>query len=91
MAQADERFHDVIYKATKNNRLIQMLNNLREQMYRYRIEYIKDIETHEGLVEEHEEILQTLKEKDLEAASIKIQKHIENQTAAISGFIHGQN
>lgn len=91
MAQADEHFHDVIYKATKNNRLIQMLNNLREQMYRYRIEYIKDIETHEGLVEEHEEILQALKQKDLEGASVKIQNHIENQTAAISGFIHGQN
>lgn len=91
MAEADERFHDVIYNATKNKRLIQMLNNLREQMYRYRIEYIKDIETHEGLVEEHEEILRALKEKDLESASSMIQNHIENQTTAISGFIHGQN
>ena len=91
MAQADERFHDVIYNATKNKRLIQMLNNLREQMYRYRIEYIKDIETHEGLVKEHEDILQALREKNLEAASAMIQNHIENQTTAISGFIHGQN
>ena len=91
MAQADERFHDVIYNATKNKRLIQMLNNLREQMYRYRIEYIKDIETHEEIVKEHEDILQALREKNLEAASAMIQNHIENQTAAISGFIHGQN
>src|SRR5574344_1411108 len=33
-AQRDVEFHDVIYKSTGNLRLIQMLNNLREQMYR---------------------------------------------------------
>lgn len=38
LAQADVAFHDVIYQATNNERLIQLLNNLREQMYRYRIE-----------------------------------------------------
>ena len=39
IAQADEAFHDVIFQATDNERLIQLLNNLREQMYRYRIEF----------------------------------------------------
>ena len=38
IAAADEAFHDVIFKATGNERLIQLLNNLREQMYRYRSE-----------------------------------------------------
>ena len=38
MAEADVTFHDVIYKTTGNKRLIQILNNLREQMYRYRLE-----------------------------------------------------
>ncbi len=38
IAEADEAFHDVIFKATDNGRLIQLLNNLREQMYLYRIE-----------------------------------------------------
>ena len=42
IAQTDEAYHDVIYAGTKNDRLVQILNNLREQMYRYRIEYIKD-------------------------------------------------
>ena len=41
IAQADVAFHDIIYAATDNRRLIQLLNNLREQMYRYRIEYLK--------------------------------------------------
>ena len=41
-ADADMHFHDVILSATNNRRLIQMLNNLSEQMYRYRMEYLKD-------------------------------------------------
>ena len=53
IAEADVRFHDVIYFATDNQRLIQLLNNLREQMYRYRVEYLKRKECHEGLLNEH--------------------------------------
>ena len=39
LAEVDVEFHDIIYATTNNKRLIQLLNNLREQMYRYRIEY----------------------------------------------------
>ena len=40
---ADVAFHDVIYQATFIERLIQLLYKLREQMFRYRIEYLKDV------------------------------------------------
>ena len=40
--EADMQFHEIIYAATNNKRLQQMLLNLREQMYRYRFEYLKD-------------------------------------------------
>ena len=40
-AEADVKFHDVIFMATDNQRLIQLLNNFREQMYRFRVEYLK--------------------------------------------------
>ncbi len=43
LAEVDVEFHDTIYQATNNKRLVQLLNNLREQMYRYRMEYLKDI------------------------------------------------
>ena len=32
IAEADVRFHDVIYEATDNQKLVQLLNNLREQI-----------------------------------------------------------
>jgi len=42
VASADVALHDIIIKATGNRRLVQLVNNLAEQMYRYRFEYIND-------------------------------------------------
>ena len=41
IAEVDVRFHDIIYTATDNQKPDPTLNNLREQMYRYRVEYLK--------------------------------------------------
>lgn len=78
-AQADMRFHEAIYEATGNNRLVQILNNLREQMYRYRIEYLKDRQSHGQLIREHGEILRALQERDVQGALAVTVKHIERQ------------
>ena len=78
-AQADETFHGVIYQATGNRRLVQMLSNLREQMYRYRVEYLKDRQSHQILLQEHREIMRALERKDEEAAARITAIHIERQ------------
>ena len=39
--EKDVEFHDVIYQATNNEKLIQIINNLREQIHRYRVAYLK--------------------------------------------------
>ena len=78
-APADMAFHDAIYEATGNRRLVQILNNLREQMYRYRMEYLKDRQSHSLLVKEHEEIVQLLTERDADRALRVTNSHIERQ------------
>jgi len=83
IAKKDEAFHDVIYKASKNNRLIQILNNLREQMYRYRLEYIKDEAKREILVEEHKMIVEAIEANDVTLAKKALKKHISNQEKTI--------
>lgn len=75
----DVEFHDVIYEATSNPRLIQILNNLREQIYRYRVEYIKDISYHDVLVREHEEIVDAIMNNDKELVQKIMHQHIYNQ------------
>lgn len=83
IAYTDVSFHDIIYKSTGNNRLIQILNNIREQMYRYRLEYIKDRESWKTLVDEHMAIYEAIKNRDSEAAVRAILTHIDNQEKKI--------
>ncbi len=90
IAENDEHFHDVIYNATNNPRLIQMLNNLREQMYRYRLEYIKDADKRQILVVEHDRILRAVREKQIAEAKIAIREHVDNQVLTVSQNIKNQ-
>ncbi len=83
IAQKDEQFHDVIYHATKNAKLILMVNNLREQMYRFRMEYIKDKNKRTALAEEHEAILTAILARDVEGAKEALRRHIENQELTV--------
>ncbi len=83
IALMDVGFHDIIYKATGNARLIQILGNLREQMYRYRLEYIKDHDSWHRLLTEHTVIYEAIKKRDKEAAATAILSHIDNQEISI--------
>lgn len=83
LAAADVKFHEVIYQATHNQRLVQMINNIKEQMYRYRMEYLKDVKVRETLVKEHRQLLQALEEHCQESAEDSIRAHIQNQQDAI--------
>lgn len=83
IARNDVAFHDIIVEATGNMRLTQMVNNLAEQMYRYRFEYIKDAKMHSQLIQEHRQIYEGILNKDVEAAKAAIASHIDNQEHSI--------
>lgn len=91
IAQADVALHDIIVQATGNQRLIQMVNNLSEQMYRYRFEYIKDSSQHETLVKEHRIIYESIVNKDRDTAAAAAKLHIDNQKKAIIRQIRLEN
>ena len=86
-AEADIHFHEIIYAATNNKRLVQMLNNLREQMYRYRIEYLKKKECHPQLVAEHEEVIDAIESGEREKAMRITSQHIDNQVETVADTI----
>lgn len=88
--KADMEFHEIIYDATNNRRLIQILNNLREQMYRYRMEYLKDRDMYPVLLEEHKAIREALDCHDREKAGAAIRVHIENQKESIINSLNAE-
>ena len=79
IAAADVALHDIIVQATGNRRLIQLINNLSEQMYRYRFEYIKDENRHDNLIDEHRMIYESIIRRDKEKAAAAAKLHIDNQ------------
>ena len=91
IAQADVALHDIIVEATGNERLIQLIHNLSEQMYRYRFEYIKDERQHENLVQEHRVIYESIINNDKETAAKAAKLHIDNQEASILHQLREEN
>ena len=89
IAETDEHYH-VIYQGTGNDKLVQMLNNLREQMYRYRLEYIKDEDKRQVLLVEHEHILKALRNRNIAEAKNAAREHIDNQEITVSRNIKEQ-
>ena len=71
------------FEESFGKRLNQVLNNLREQMYRYRLEYLKDTQSHDRLVEEHQRIVDAIIDKNKEEAVRLIQEHIYIQELTV--------
>ena len=87
LAEADVQFHDIIYFATENQKLIQLLYNLREQMYRYRVEYLKRKEVHATLFAEHNYIIECIEKHDKVAAKHAVNTHVDNQVKKVTDTI----
>ena len=87
-AEADEEFHAIIYASTGNRRLEQLISNLREQMYRYRVEYLKDTENRDTLIREHDELWESLKKRDRKSAEEYMRRHIMRQMDSIKSSLH---
>lgn len=87
IVRADVDFHQIIYKAADNDRLLQILYNLRQQMYRYRLEYLKNKANHRLIIEEHEAILKAVKNLKMDEATEAIRVHIDNQENGVIALI----
>lgn len=87
VAQADVALHDIILAASRNEKLVQMIGNFSQQMYRYRLEYVKDEAHYETLIREHRKIYETIRDRDKEGGAKAIRLHIENQEKAVIRMI----
>lgn len=87
MIEKDVEFHDIICNATQNDKLIQLFNNLKEQVNRYRITYLKNVEESDTVEAEHLAILDALKNKAEDVASELASKHIYTQCDSITDFV----
>jgi len=76
--EQDTEFHDVLFRATRNERLVQIVSNLREQIQRYRTASLSSPGRMKLALEEHKQIVEALSERDVEKAQRLAREHIEN-------------
>ena len=84
----DTDFHTLLYKASRNQRLSQTINNLREQIQRFRMTSLSYPGRMRNALEEHRKIVEAISARDSEAARKIAQEHIENAENSMMNMIH---
>ena len=77
LLKKDIEFHECIFKAANNKKLEKMINTLWEQVQRFRITYVSDSNASLSLIDEHQSILNAIKEGNIADSKKFAIKHIE--------------
>ncbi len=80
-------FHDTIYEATGNLYLIKIILQLRNLVLRMRAIGLREDSTWIQVWEEHDQLLNSLKRRDKEAASRCIRQHIANAASYVTAVV----
>lgn len=88
----DGRFHHELVRRTTNEDLLEMIQGVRNRLYRYRFygyEYvtIRDLDEKRVSVDEHEEIVDCLRDGSLERAASVLESHWERGTALMKRWL----
>lgn len=90
IVQIDEDFHDVILASTENDKLINIYNNLRIQLFRYRMAHVKLDSAITAIVAHHRSIIRALENHDAEEGASVAQGHIKYHTEFILRSVRGK-
>jgi DNA-binding GntR family transcriptional regulator len=74
----DTKFHDCIYQCSRNQRLIQMLITIRDEIQRFRAVSLAFPGRMKEALEEHRKIVEALAERNISQAQASAWDHIEN-------------
>ena len=77
VAELDVRFHDLIYRAARHQRLYESWTNLRSQIYIFLLSRnVANPDFREITVKSHAELLETLRSRDQARAVVAIEDHL---------------
>lgn len=78
LVEVDTKFHEAIYKASRNQRLMIIINNLREQIQRFRTTSLAYPGRMQQSLNEHRQLVEAIQSRDPQLARQLAQEHIEN-------------
>ncbi len=75
--KCDERFHEAIAEASHNTTLLTLVTELQDMVVRFRYIYYSDPDIVQSMIDEHEEILDAIKDGNAEKAMEVAGNHID--------------
>ena len=92
LVEADTKFHEAMYTASRNERLSTIISNLREQIQRFRLTSLSVPGRREDSLKEHRQLLEAIQSRDIQVARQLAQEHIENaETVLIDSLKKGNS
>ena len=77
IVRTDTEFHDLLYQASRNTRLVGIISNLREQLTRFRTKSMSFPGRLKATLEEHRKIVEAIAQGDEKAARKAAEHHME--------------
>lgn len=88
--EADTRFHELIYIASRNTRLLAMIKDIREQVQRFRTTTLAVPGRLKFAIGEHRRLVEAIADRDMESARQAAWDHIESSENALLEVISYQ-
>ncbi len=91
LVEIDEEFHDILVRASRNERLTQMISLLREQIKRFRCASLSNLGRQSLILGEHRQILEAIAERDSDSAQILVEEHISNAEDSLLNVVKNRD
>ncbi len=83
LTRINTEFHNILYGLSKNPKLIKMINDLRDQIYRYRKIILKISDMGKTSNADHREMLMAIKNRDEDRVEKLVREHISRGQAIV--------
>ncbi|RYD06214.1 hypothetical protein N752_04815 [Desulforamulus aquiferis] len=91
IVETDTDFHDLLYKASRNERLMVMITHLREIIQRVRTVSLSQPGRSKDAVDEHRQIVDAIADRNVELAQTLAREHIYNAENSMLNSLKGAN
>ncbi len=76
-------FHDLLYALSRSPKLIHMINNLRDQIYRFRQLILRDEKMAKMSNEDHKDMLERIRQRDADGVERLVRDHLTRGKKAV--------
>ncbi|MBT9135513.1 MAG: HTH-type transcriptional repressor RspR [Firmicutes bacterium] len=87
LVELDEKFHSILFAASRNQRLSQIVSNLREQINRFRQTSLATPGRFRAVFQEHKRIAEAISEGNSSLAQALAKEHMENAELSIMEWV----